>query len=229
MSLITSSIYSIIDNGSPSAPFSPSKRICQGGPLSPFLFVLMAEGLIRLIKSHVIFRSIKGLFLHFPPPITHQQFVDENMLFGHPSMQEATLFKTILDCFSLATGTSINKTKSQIFFFNTPLLTQHNIAHILGFSISSLPSKYLGAPLTDSSTKHASWKDLLDILETHLSLWTHHALNLASRRILVKFVLQSMPLYLFSMFATPKWVLKAIRNIQHNFLEAIRSRGNRCW
>eukprot|EP00253_Pinus_taeda_P012603 PITA_12603 len=96
--------------------------------------------------------------------------------------------------------------------------TQKNIARILGFSIAALPSKYLGAPLLDSAIKHASWRTLLDKLEARLSSWTFRSLNIASRLILIKSVLQAMPLSLFSILAAPKWVLKAIRNLQRSFL-----------
>ncbi len=41
---------------------------------------------------------------------------------------------------------------------------------------------------------------------------------MADRLILIKSVLQTMPLYLFSIMAAPKWVLKEIRNLQRNFL-----------
>jgi len=67
--------------------------------------------------------------------------------------------------FSDASGAPINKSKSQIFFFHTPIITQAAIARILGFSIAILLFKYLGAPLTTSALKHSSWKILLEKLE----------------------------------------------------------------
>lgn len=65
-------------------------------------------------------------------------------------------------------------------------------------------------------------------LDSRLNLWTHRNLNLVSRVVLIKSVLQAMPLYLFSILATPKWVLKKIRNLQHNFLWG-GSATNRKW
>jgi len=42
----------------------------------------------------------------------------------------------------------VNLSKSNIFLFNTNISIQRNIAKILGFQRDSLPSKYLGVPLT---------------------------------------------------------------------------------
>eukprot|EP00253_Pinus_taeda_P008091 PITA_08091 len=104
-----------------------------------------------------------------------------------------------------------------IFFFNTPPVVKSAIVRILGFPIATLPSKYLGAPLTVSAIKHSSWRNLIEKLESRLNQWTHRALNLFSRTVLIKVVLQAMPLYLFSILAAPKWVLKRLRNIQRGF------------
>eukprot|EP00253_Pinus_taeda_P020461 PITA_20461 len=218
MSLISSSFFSILINGIPTSTFRSSRGLRQGDPLSPFLFIIMAEGLGRSLTSVVQTRELKGINLHNAPTVSHQQFVDDNMIFGHSSIQEARSLNSLLNNFSVASGACINIIKSQIFFFNTHPSTQRAIARILGFSIASLPSKYLGAPLLDSAQKHSSWTSLLERLEARLSLWTHRSLNMASRLVLIKAVLQSMPLYLFSTLAAPKWVLKAIKNLQRNFL-----------
>ena len=148
---------------------SPLNRITrQGDPLSPFLFIIMVEGLGRLIKHSAHSHDLRGLSVHVSTIITHQQFVDDNMLFGHPSVNEARTFKLLLDTFSAASGTTINTTKSQIFFFNTPITTQRIIARIIGFPQAKLPSQYLGAPLIDSALKHVSWHRLLEKMDSRL-------------------------------------------------------------
>eukprot|EP00253_Pinus_taeda_P016766 PITA_16766 len=185
-------------------------------------------GLGHNIKFAIASRCLKGLSFNNSPSFSHQQFVDDNMLSGHPSVQEACLFKDILSTFSDAFGALINRVKSQIFFFNTPVSTQRLIARILGFTIARLPSKYLGAPMIASALKHSSWRDLLEKLKAKLFLWTNRSLNMASRVVLIKAILQSMPLYLFSLLAMPKWVLKAIKNLQRNFLWG-SSGHNRKW
>ena len=78
---------------------------------------------------------------------THRQFVDDTMLMGHPSVQEARAYKTSLVTFTKASGLEVNLEKSRIFFFDTPLITQRNIGRILGFQKGMFPTKYLGVPL----------------------------------------------------------------------------------
>eukprot|EP00253_Pinus_taeda_P021174 PITA_21174 len=91
--LLSSTFFSVLINGIPSTTYHPSRGIRQGDPLSPFLFVIMAEGLGRSITSAGIAQQLKGLPFKNSPAYSHQQFVDNNMLFGHPSVQEPCLLK----------------------------------------------------------------------------------------------------------------------------------------
>jgi hypothetical protein len=59
---------------------------------------------------------------------------------------------------------------------------------------------------------------LLLSISNRLSNWTFHSLNLPTRIILLKSVLQVIPAYLFSSLATPQSVIKKIRNLQRKFL-----------
>lgn len=149
---------------------------------------------------------------------THQQFVDDTMLMGMAYVHEAKAIKHMLEAFKRASGLEVNKDKSQIFYFNTPLVTHRNITRILKFSAGTLPSKYLGAPLLEGEATQRNWKELLDKMESKLNNWALRSLNFPSRLTLVKAVLQAMSSYLFSILAAPKVVLKKIKAIQWNFL-----------
>jgi hypothetical protein len=75
------------------------------------------------------------------------------MLMETPTLREILQIKQVLEEFLEASGMKINKTKSQLFFFNTPPIVKTFLAKTLGFSCISLPMNYLGVPLVDNSLK----------------------------------------------------------------------------
>ena len=128
MGLISTPFFSILLNGTLISTFQSSKGLRQGDPLSPFLFILMAEGLSRILQSKAERGELWGIRLvDSLEGQTHQQFVDDTMLMGHPSVQEARSFKSCLNLFSKASGLAINQAKSQVFFLNIAPATQRNI------------------------------------------------------------------------------------------------------
>eukprot|EP00253_Pinus_taeda_P023359 PITA_23359 len=190
LALIKSPRYSILVNGAPSAPFRPSRGIRQGDPISPFVFVILMEGLSRIIAKKKVEGQIKGLQpIKSYPATTHQQFVDDTMLHGTPTIKEALAYRDILHLFSKASGMEINFSKSTIFFFNTHQAIQSHLSRLLGFKIGSLPSRYLGAPLTLKPWQKAHWEKVLASMERKCKHWTNRALNFAGRLILTKAVL----------------------------------------
>ena len=147
LNLTSSTFFSIPLNGSPTTAFAPLRGIRQGDPLSSYVFILMAKILSRRIKYSLCENCFFGLLLHgLNPPPSHRQFVDDTHLMGIPYVREVNCIQAILIGFCEDYETSINKAKSHIFFFNTPLVIQRHIARILGFSRSVFTSNALAYP-----------------------------------------------------------------------------------
>jgi hypothetical protein len=132
--------------------------------------------------------------------------------------QEAQKLNSILADFIEASGMSLNLDKSKMYFFNTPPSVQRHISRLLAIPGSSLLSNYLGIPLSGAAASNISWDNLLLSISNRLSNWTFRPLNIASRLVLLKSVLQALPTYLFTALAAPKKFIKAIRSLQRNFL-----------
>eukprot|EP00253_Pinus_taeda_P009576 PITA_09576 len=179
---------SILLNGTLSRPFKPSKGLRQGDLLSPFLFVLMMEGLGRAIKMANAEGRIQGIKLTLDGvENTHQQFVDDTMLQVIPIVKEARTIKHILNDSAMAVGTEF-------------------------------PSKYLGIPFTDKPLSKEVWEPIINKLQDKIRKWTCRSLNLAGRLVLTQAVLQAIPMFMFSTLPAPKGIKQQIRSIQRDFL-----------
>ena len=74
--------YSVRFNGVPSHSFSPSRGLRQGDPLSPYLFLLVADGLSTLLKHNEGLGDIDGLKVcRRAPSVSHLLFADDSLLF----------------------------------------------------------------------------------------------------------------------------------------------------
>eukprot|EP00253_Pinus_taeda_P015299 PITA_15299 len=219
LSCISTPNFSVLVNDTPSKTFKASKGIRQGDPISPFLFILAVEGLGKYLKQERVDGNIKGLRLWGNDlPITHQQFVDDIMLFGEPTVREVRNLKKALDLFAEASGMEINKDKSCTFIFNTVETVKRHLSRLLGFKQGDLPTKYLGNILDYSSKRLKNWQGILNKLTNRMANWTFRTLNIAGRIVLVKSVLQAIPIYPLSSMAVPQGVCGKIREILRKFI-----------
>jgi hypothetical protein len=190
VTLVSTTRYLLLINGAPAKPFYLSRGIRQGDLMSPFLFILIMEGLRRSIKSATTTGEIKGLKpFENCPNSTHQQFVDDALLHGTPMVKEVKSYKRILEHFGESSREEINHSKSMIYCFNTNPTIQRNLVNILGFERKMLPTKYLGIPLIERACKNATWEGFINKMKERVKNWTYRALNLAERLILTKTVL----------------------------------------
>jgi hypothetical protein len=74
--------YSILINGESVGPINSGRGLRQGDPLSPYLFILCAEGLTTLIKKYEGRGDIHGIKVCLgAPSLSHLLFADDCFLF----------------------------------------------------------------------------------------------------------------------------------------------------
>lgn len=117
MMCITSVHYTILVNQDHVGPIDPSRGLRQGGPLSPYLFLICAEGLSTLIQNEQGKGTIHGVKIcRGAPIITHLLFADDCFLFIRANESDAGTMKNILETYATASGQLINMNKSEVFF-----------------------------------------------------------------------------------------------------------------
>jgi hypothetical protein len=113
MSKISSVYVYVMFNGSKLEGFKPTRGIRQGDPISPYLFLLAANGLSCLLKVNDQSSHLGGIKVAPSAPLViHLLFADDSLLFFKGSREGAEELSNLLDIYYQASGQRINKDKS---------------------------------------------------------------------------------------------------------------------
>ena len=133
----------VLLKGVPGRWINCRKGLRQGGPLSPYLFVIVTDVLRRLLHHHSLATAIHHpLVSGQPRPVL--QYTDDTLIFLLCSSDAILATKRIHELFELATGLSINYHKTTFLPVVVPADTATNLAAAFGTSVSSFLQTYLG-------------------------------------------------------------------------------------
>ncbi|XP_074325881.1 uncharacterized protein LOC141663935 [Apium graveolens] len=167
--------YSFLHNGEVFGEVKPQRGIRQGEPISPYLYILCAEGLV--------------LSLGATRRATHG---------------EATLMNNILKKYERFSGQMINFNKSSIVFSpNTCEEDRRRICEVLQVHEADKPGKYLGMPMQLGKSKTEVFGFLSDRVEHKLQGWSNQELSKEGKLTLLKSAAQTMPSFWMSLFQIP--------------------------
>ena len=220
MGCITSVNYAVLINGATSPFFKGQRGLRQGCPLSPLLFLLVAEGLSQLILKAKREGILKGLEVAVNLYISHLLFVDDILLFSNGSQSEIKEIKKILEIFMKATGMQVNYRKSQLILEGFNRQEKSQITSVLPFDVYKLedPFKYLGFWLKPDKYRKQDWNWLLAKIEAKISHWSFKWLSRVGRLTLIKSILLAIPVYWVVLTWVPKGIMERIRRICSRFL-----------
>jgi hypothetical protein len=163
MRLVTTVSFSVFFNGEGTDFFKPSRGIRQGDPISPYLFLLAAEGLSCLLRSRGT-ENLSGIVVApQAPPVNHLLFADDSLLFFKANLGGAQEINEVLDIYCRASGQRINREKSSIHFSKgCPGVIRQEIKELLQVPNESLSAKYLGMPTDVGANRNGTFKYVTD-------------------------------------------------------------------
>ncbi|GKV32111.1 hypothetical protein SLEP1_g40740 [Rubroshorea leprosula] len=172
MECLSTSTVSFLINGSATRQISVSRGLRQGDPLSPFLFLIAAEGLNGLISTAVSREMLKGIEVGTQGfKVTHLQFVDDTLICGKATEDNLWAVKCILRTFEIVSGLKINYRKSQLMGIHADTNWLKKMGFLLNCQLGSMPFKYLGIKEGGNPRRLGFWKDLIENFKKKLSAW----------------------------------------------------------
>lgn len=81
--------YSVLVNGQPGSVFKPIRGLCQGDPISLYLYLIWVVGLSTLLNEVENTNKIRGVKVaKGSPTINHLCFADDNIIFFRANSRE---------------------------------------------------------------------------------------------------------------------------------------------
>jgi len=188
-------------------------------PLSPFLFLLAAEGFDVLMSAVVDAHLFRGYGVGSVNEVrlTHLQFVDDTLIIGEKSWLNVCSMRAVLLLFEEVSGLKVNFQKSMLTGVNISDSWLTEAASVMNCRRGTIPFVYLGLPIGGDSTKLSFWKPVVDRIVTRLSLWNNKFLSFGGRLVLLKVVLSSLSVYFLSFFKSPAGIISSLESLSKTF------------
>jgi hypothetical protein len=206
MKCVTTVRYKVKVNKDMTEMIIPQRGLRQGDPLSPYLFLLCAEGFSALLYEAERNGSIKGIKLcREAPSVSHLLFADDSLLLLEANTSNAQAVSSILDKYEACSGQVINKDKSSILFSkNTKEWQKREVMDIMHIPTEGLKGRYLGMPSYIGKAKTRTFQYIKEKVWKKIQGWKEKLLSKAGKEILIKAAAQAIPVYTMSCFDLTK-------------------------
>lgn len=146
MACVKTVSYSFVHEGEIFGEVQPQRGIRQEDPISPYLYILYAEGLSSMIRRHEEVGLLHGCSIaRGAPPVSHLLFADDSYFFFRATRSEAQIMKSMLLRYERLSGQAINFGKSNVVFSpNTTSMNRREVCETLQVEEVGVPGNYLG-------------------------------------------------------------------------------------
>ncbi|GKB05355.1 putative RNA-directed DNA polymerase, eukaryota, reverse transcriptase zinc-binding domain protein, partial [Tanacetum coccineum] len=186
---------SVLINGSPTSEFSIKRGLRQADPLSPFLFIIVMEGLHIALQNAVSSGLIQGASIGDSGyNISHIFYSDDVVIISDWNRQDMINIIHVLHVFYLALSLKINVSKSNVY----------------------------GLGLNPQDIEDMARDTRCIVFELDYPLGNLTRYPLGGRLTLIKSVLGSLGIYYLSIFKCPESVLNSLELMQASLFSGER-------
>ncbi|CAM8900015.1 unnamed protein product [Rhodiola kirilowii] len=202
MMCVESVKYRVKINDNISDIIKPRRGLRQGDPISSYLFLICAEWLTHTIRMYQELGLIEGIKIcKGAPVVLHLMLADDCMIFLKARQDSVGWIKDVLRRYEAVSGLKINYSKSEgVCSSNVKEDFRKMAREGLQIKLVEAHSDYLGLPMLFSNRKAALFRAIEEKAVRKISDWKHRLLSGAGREVLIKLVLQSIPIYAMSCY-----------------------------
>uniref|UniRef100_A0A251SP92 Putative reverse transcriptase domain-containing protein n=1 Tax=Helianthus annuus TaxID=4232 RepID=A0A251SP92_HELAN len=219
--VLKSARSAVLLNGSPTFEFGCSKGIRRGDQLSPLLFLLVMEALSSIFCK----AGLEGIFegIQRPnngPVISHLFYANDALILGDWDRGNVKNVGRCLRIFYLCSGLKINLHKSYLYGLGVDNDDTKDTANVIGCKYDNTPVSYLGIKVGANTNRIRNWDPVIEIFDKRLLVWKAKTLSIGGRLTLINYVLESLPIYYFSLYKAPAGIIKSLEAKMRKFLWA---------
>ena len=207
----------VINNGFFSQFFHLERGVRQGCPVSPYLYIVVAELLAIMIRKN---KNIEGIDIE---GTLHKimQFADDTTILSMFKQESITAIFQTFDIFEGVTGLKINYDKTELLRIGSLCNTQAKLYTQKPVNWTNDPLLILGVNVTQSRKDlvEANFPQLLTKIQNVIKIWSMRNLTIYGKVLLAKSLLISQLTYKLSLLPTPsKEYLKEVNTLISNFI-----------
>ena len=207
----------ILQNGFMSNFFSLRRGCRQGDPISPYLFILCAEILGKMVRKN---KEIKGISIN-GKEYKLSQYADDTQLILDGTEKSLKAALNLLKQFYIMSGLKINVDKRKALWIGSSCGSLETLCEEFALDWSQDPLNILG--VTFSPLVFDTWdlnsQEILLKIKNLLNLWSKRKLTLLGRITIIKSLAVSKFVHLFiSLSAPPNGLISELEKIFYNLL-----------
>ncbi|KAL0316498.1 UNVERIFIED_CONTAM: hypothetical protein Sradi_5528000 [Sesamum radiatum] len=219
MLLVTTVSYSLTLNSEHFGYFRLEHGIHQGDPLSPYLFIFVAEAFSCMLQEAERRGRVQGVAVcAAAPKISHLLFVDDTLLFCKAKGEQIEEIQRILTIYERASGQVVNFAKSNMIISGRIGEEEKQcLANRLGVQVASAHDRYLGLPTVAGRSRHTVFHNILDRIWIRIAGWNRKMLSQVGKGVLIKSVLQALLTYAMLCFKLPEQLVRELETAMGDF------------
>ncbi|KAK6780085.1 hypothetical protein RDI58_022269 [Solanum bulbocastanum] len=152
------------------------------------------------------------------PQINHLGFADDIIIFTSGRRHSLKLIMHTLKTYERISGQLVNRAKSHFFLHSNAFKTTcDRIRKYTGFYHKEALISYLRCPIFLGMPKIVHFSDIINKVVNRITGWQPRMLSYEGKVVLIKHVLQSLPIHILSATTPPSTTIKQIQQIMADF------------